>query len=96
MTITPEEVKRIAVLARLGLSNAEVEQATHNLSGVLDHFSAIQDIDTDSVPEADAVSGLSNVTREDVAAPGSLCTAAELLDNAPDVQNGSVKVKAVF
>lgn len=95
-TITPEQVKAIAALSRLALTDEEVGQATKDLSGILDHFSAIGDINTTNVPPADDASGLSNITREDIAKPNILCTPEELLERAPKVSGGYVQVPGVF
>ena len=94
--ISPEEVKRIAALARLGVTNTEVAKATKDLGNVLEHFSEIQTIDTKNVPTSDDVTGLNNITREDVADPNNLCHAEELLKNAPETKDKHFKVKAVF
>lgn len=95
-TITPEQVKAIAALARLALSDEEVEQATKDLSGILDHFSAIGDIDTTNIPPSDDASGLTNITREDIVKPNMLCTPNDLLDQAPRVQQGYIQVPGVL
>lgn len=94
--ITKEDVARIADLARMRLGDEELAAATENLAGVLNHFAAIQDIDTTGVPMADDVSGLQNVMREDVAEIESLATHKELLEAAPETKDDQVKVKAVF
>lgn len=94
--ITAEEVRRIAGLARLGLTDDEVARATADLQAILDNFAEIQNIDTEGVPVAADASGLHNVVREDVAVPEVLATHQQLLDNAPDTQLGQIKVKSVF
>ncbi len=95
-TISPEEVRSIARLSRLALTDEEVEQATKDLSGILGHFSAIGSIDTTDVPPADDASGLKNITREDVATPNALCSAADLLERAPKINKQYVQVPGVF
>ena len=94
--ITPKEIKHIATLARLKLTDVEVTQAARDLAGILDHFAAIQAIDTDGVPESDNVTGITNVTRPDKAAPEVLSSHAELLERVPETQDDQIKVKAVF
>ncbi len=95
-TISPEEVKRIAALARLRLSEEEVTKAAKNLAGILENFSQIQHIKTDGVPSADDASGLTNVTRPDEKADAVLGTPEDLLRRAPDREAGQIKVKSVF
>lgn len=88
-SITTDEVRAIARLARLALSNDEVEQTTKDFSGIFKHFSAIGNIDTSKTPPADDASGLSNIAREDIARPNALCVAEE-------IANGYVQVPGVF
>lgn len=94
--VTSEEVKKVAQLGRLGLTDDEVERATQQLSGILEHFSQIQEIKTKNVPTSDDVTGLKNVTREDEAKPDDLCAAEALIKAAPETKDGQFKVKAVF
>ena len=42
MSITQEDVKHIAALSRLGLTNKEIERAAKDISSILDHFALIQ------------------------------------------------------
>ena len=94
-TITPDEVSRIARLARVGLTDEEKKEVATKLDGVLEHFTSIQTIDTTDVAPADAVSGLTNIVRPDaLAAP--LCAPSALLAAAPAVVRDHVQVKAVL
>ena len=94
--VTPEDVRKVAELGRLGLSDEEIKKATQQLSGILDHFSEIQKITTKGVPTSDDVTGLKNVMREDEAKQDDLCKAKDLLAAAPEMKDGQFKVKAVF
>lgn len=94
--ITEEEVRRIAALARLGLTDDEVMQATSDLQGVLGHFSKIQAIDTAGVPMASDVSALHNVARADAVEDEALATHDELLALAPETRDRQLRVPAVF
>jgi aspartyl-tRNA(Asn)/glutamyl-tRNA(Gln) amidotransferase subunit C len=94
--ISSAEVKRIADLARLQLSEHEIKQATKDLGNVLNHFSQIQAIDTSNVPTSDDVTGLSNISRVDLAVDDLLCSTQALLDNAPQTHQGQIKVQAIF
>lgn len=95
-TVTSGEVKNVAQLGRLGLTDDEVGRATQQLSDILGHFSQIQKIKTKGVPTSDDVTGLKNVTREDEAKPEELCFTDALLQAAPESKNNQFKVKAVF
>lgn len=94
--VTPEEVKKVAQLGRLGLTDEEITRATSQLSGILDHFSEIQKIDVKGVPTSDDVTGLKNVTREDEVKSEVLCSTEALLAAAPETKDGQFKVKALF
>lgn len=95
-TITPEEVQKIATLGRLGLSEKELKESAVDLGNILGHFTVIQKVDTSAVAEATNMSGLSNVTRADEAAPEVLCSTDDLLSRAPSVHGRHIQVKAVF
>jgi aspartyl-tRNA(Asn)/glutamyl-tRNA(Gln) amidotransferase subunit C len=94
--ISTDQVKRVAELARVGLTDTEIIQATKDLSNILSHFATIQDIDTQNVPTSDDITGLKNITRIDEATPETLCSHADLLAAAPDIQSNQIKVKAIF
>ena len=49
MKITEEQVRYVATLARLTLSDAEVKKFQHDLDGILEHFAALNEIDTAGV-----------------------------------------------
>ncbi len=94
--ITPEEVAKIAGLARLELSEDELSAAASDLSGILSHFSAISDIDTSDVLSADDMSGLKNIARADEAMPEAIASTDDLMKNVPRTHNGYVQVAGVF
>lgn len=90
------DVKKIASLARLGLSGPEAEVARRDLAAILANFSKIQTVNTDQTPTSDDITGLTNITRSDQVKPDSLCSADSLINNAPAVHLGHIKVKTVF
>ncbi|MDA1169191.1 MAG: Asp-tRNA(Asn)/Glu-tRNA(Gln) amidotransferase subunit GatC [bacterium] len=93
--ISKEEVKKIADLARLHLSDKETTGYSLDISGVLENFETIRSLDTTSVVALEAASGLQNVTREDVVRENILGTPEELLKKTK-TKDGYVVVKAVF
>lgn len=95
-TLAMEEVRAIARLSRLALTEEEVAQATSDLSGILGHFSAIGGIDTANIQPADDASGLVNVSREDVAHPNALCSSEDLLERSPKIRQKYIEVPGVF
>ena len=50
MRLTIEDVEHVAALARLGLTEAEKERMRDQLSGILEHIAALEEIDTAAIP----------------------------------------------
>lgn len=94
MSLTPDEVLHIARLARIALTPADVDRFTAQLSGILDHFAALSAVNTDGVEPTAHPLPLSNVMRADVVAPS--LTQDEALANAPEREDGFVRVRAVL
>jgi aspartyl-tRNA(Asn)/glutamyl-tRNA(Gln) amidotransferase subunit C len=63
--ITTDEVRHIAKLAKLKLTDTEVEKFTGQLGSILDFFGQLQEVDTGQVEETSQVTGLQSVTRVD-------------------------------
>jgi aspartyl-tRNA(Asn)/glutamyl-tRNA(Gln) amidotransferase subunit C len=94
MELTTEEVRHIALLARLGLSDEEVEKFRHQLSDIMVNFEALEQIDTTGLPPTSQSVSLSNVYRSDEPLPS--LPVAEVLANAPAREENSFKVNAVL
>ena len=69
MQLTPEQIRHIAKLARLKLTDAEVAKFTPQLGAIIGYVDHLSVLDTANVPETNQVTGLANVTREDVIQP---------------------------
>ena len=94
MKLSQEEVKRIALLARLGINEDEIERFRLQLSSILENFEVLKQVDTSGLlPTAQSVK-LQNVFRADEAKASH--TAEEVLANAPQQENNYFKVKAVL
>ena len=92
--LTAEEVRRIALLARVGLSDEEVEKLRSQLSNILDHFEALSQLDTSGVaPTAQSVN-LQKVYRADEILPS--LSVSDVLANAPAQEENSFRVNAVL
>ena len=94
--ISQADVKKMAELARLGLSSQELKQATKDLQSIFEHFAIIQQIDTNGVPTTDDITGLKNVVRTDQAQPEVLSQTDELLEAMPETKDRQLKVKKIF
>ncbi|KKT55486.1 MAG: Aspartyl/glutamyl-tRNA(Asn/Gln) amidotransferase subunit C [Candidatus Collierbacteria bacterium GW2011_GWB1_45_35] len=64
--VTPEEVKKIAKLAHLKLQDSEVELFAGQFTETVDVINQLNEIDTSEVAATYQVTGLSNITREDI------------------------------
>jgi len=94
MKLSYEEVKHLALLARLGLSEAELERFSEQLSNILENFEMLQQVDTTDVPPTAHSIALENVLRDDETTPS--LPAKEVLANAPSREEDCFKVRAVL
>lgn len=92
--ITKENVKHVAHLARLSFNEEELETFTKQLDDIIGFAEQLNELDTDNVEPTTHVLKLSNVLREDKSR--EWLTREEALKNAPDKQNGQVKVPSVL
>ncbi len=92
--ITRDDVRKVAELARLELSDAELDRMTAELGSILDHIATLSELNTDHISPTSQVLDLHNVWREDVVRP---CLPMEaVLANAPDREDNSFRVRAVL
>jgi len=94
MALTADEVRHIALLARIGVTDADVERFQAQLSSILDHFAALQAIDTEGVPPTAQPQDLLNVERADETRPSFARDA--ILANAPAREGDFVRVRRVL
>jgi aspartyl-tRNA(Asn)/glutamyl-tRNA(Gln) amidotransferase subunit C len=87
-------VLKIAKLARLELSDEEVEKFSGQLSDVLNYVEILNKVDTKDVEETSQVTGLVNVFRKDVVVPCDYGT--DLIKQAAEYEDNQVKVKNVL
>lgn len=67
MALTNDEVRKVAKLARLALSDEEVDKLTGELSAILDYIETLKEINTENVEPTSHVLDIVNVFRDDVA-----------------------------
>jgi aspartyl-tRNA(Asn)/glutamyl-tRNA(Gln) amidotransferase subunit C len=84
-SLTTEEVKHVAKLSRLALSDAEIEKAKEDLSTIFEHISRLNTINTDGVEPLDHPTELQNRTRDDTI--GEALSQQQVLANAPAVKD---------
>lgn len=94
MALTREEVLHVARLARIGLSDADVEKFREQLSTIIDHFDVLRSIDTNGVEPTTHTLPLVSVMGDDEPRPS--LTHEEVLANAPETHDGYLRVRAVL
>lgn len=92
--ITREEVAHLADLARIDLSDAELDHLAPQLAVILDSIKSISDVAADDIPPTSHPMPLTNVFREDVVRPG--LTADEALAMAPQVEEQRFAVPKIL
>jgi aspartyl-tRNA(Asn)/glutamyl-tRNA(Gln) amidotransferase subunit C len=90
MAISPEEVRHVARLARLTLTDAEVARFGEQLSAILEAVSKVSEVDLSDIPPTAHPLDLVNVWGEDEPRPS--LPVEEALANAPDRDNGFFRV----
>jgi aspartyl-tRNA(Asn)/glutamyl-tRNA(Gln) amidotransferase subunit C len=94
VAISREEVEHVALLARLGLSDEELGILADQLSAILDHMRAINQLDTSEIPPTAQVIPLRNVMRPDEPRPS--LPVSDVLQNAPAQDGGYFRVPPVL
>jgi len=96
MKLSQKEVEHIALLARLGLTEAEKEKYAGQLSSILEYVEQLNTVNTDGVEPTAQVTGLENVMRPDKVAVCDSATMKKLVALAPAHEDNLVKTKSVF
>jgi aspartyl-tRNA(Asn)/glutamyl-tRNA(Gln) amidotransferase subunit C len=92
--VTPDEIRKIAALARLRLSDEEVARIAGQFTGILGHLERLRAVPTDGVEPLDHPLPLTDVLRDDVPLPGLL--QGDALAGAPDAKDGQFRVPRVM
>lgn len=94
MKITRAEVEHVSRLARLALSEQELDTLTGEMAAILDYVEQLKALDTQGiVPTAHAVP-MENAFRDDLVTPGF--TPEQALSNAPDAAENAFRVRRVI
>ncbi len=92
--LTTEEVRHLAALARVGMTDDEIETMRDQMSNILENFDVLREVDTDSVEPTGHSVDVTSVMRDDIVAESS--PREEALANAPRREDDFVRVKAVL
>jgi aspartyl-tRNA(Asn)/glutamyl-tRNA(Gln) amidotransferase subunit C len=93
MPLSKDEVRHVAMLARLGLEAGDVEFYADQLSGILEHIDRLQQVDTEHIAPTAQVVEIASRLREDEPRPS--LTQDEALANAPATVDGFFRVPAI-
>jgi aspartyl-tRNA(Asn)/glutamyl-tRNA(Gln) amidotransferase subunit C len=94
VSLTLAEVEHIAELARLELTDAEKILYREQLSAILDYAAILQQSDTSAISPTATVIPLRNIMRSDQVEPS--LPGEDVLANAPDVDEGCFRVRAIL
>lgn len=92
--LSADDVRAIADLARLELSEDDVARYQRQLSDILDYFQKLEELDTSHIDPTSSVLPLTNVMRADEARPA--LSVEDALANAPDSDGEQFRVRAVL
>lgn len=94
MSLSLQDVEKIAALARLALTEEEKKRYLEQLSAILDYAERLNELDTADVPPTASVLNLHSVMREDVIEPS--LAIEDVLFNAGQKSQNQFKIQAVL
>ena len=94
MRITLEEMRHIALLARVGMTDQEIELMRDQMSNILEQFDVLQQVDTEGLEPTGHSVDLQTVMRDDCAQPS--VDKAQILSNVPEREHDLIRVKSVL
>ncbi|MFC0469233.1 Asp-tRNA(Asn)/Glu-tRNA(Gln) amidotransferase subunit GatC [Halalkalibacter kiskunsagensis] len=92
--IQEEQVKHVAHLARLAITEEETKMFTEQLDAIITFAEQLNELDTTGVKPTTHVLDMKNVLREDKSAEG--LPIADVLKNAPDHEDGQIRVPSII
>lgn len=94
MSVSLDEVRHLATLSEINLSDDELTSLTTDIDNIVNYINQLDELDTDNVEPTFQLTGLQNVWREDKIEPQ--LPREELLKLAPEAENNQVKVPKVL
>jgi aspartyl-tRNA(Asn)/glutamyl-tRNA(Gln) amidotransferase subunit C len=92
--LSKDEVKNLAKLSRISLTEQEVEGLQKDLTAILEYIDELKQVNVEGLEEVSQVTGLVNVQREDK--PQDVDYHEAIFKNAPEMKDGYYKVKAIL
>lgn len=94
--LSKEEILHIATLARIGVSEKDVEKYQHDLSEILDYFKELEKLDVTDVEPIGHITGMLLNARTDKHEDFGSLGKEGIMQNAPETKDGHIKVKSVL
>ena len=94
MRITLEEMRHIASLARVGMTDQEIELMRDQMSNILEQFDVLQQVDTEGLEPTGHSVDLNTIMRDDCVHPS--VDKEQILSNAPERERDLIRVKSVL
>jgi aspartyl-tRNA(Asn)/glutamyl-tRNA(Gln) amidotransferase subunit C len=94
LPLSRDQVEHVAHLARVGITEEDIELFSHQLSDVLDYFERLDRVDIEGVPPTSHTLPLHNVMREDETEPSY--SVEDVLANAPNQEERRFRVRAIL
>ncbi|NJP38382.1 Asp-tRNA(Asn)/Glu-tRNA(Gln) amidotransferase subunit GatC [Alkalicoccus luteus] len=92
--ITEEQIRHVAELARLELKDEEIRHFGEQLDKIIDAAQQLNELDTENIAPTSHVLDVRNVLRDDEVKPS--LPREEALKNAPDQQDGQIRVPSIL
>ena len=94
MSITRDEVAHLARLARISLSDTELDHLAPQLDQIITSVAQVQEVTAEGIPPTSHATGVTNVYRDDE--PAGCLTPEQALDQAPEVEQQRFKVPRIL
>lgn len=94
--LSKADVLHVAKLAKLDLTDTEVDKYSKQLSSIVDYISELSEVDTKNTEPTSQTTGLENVFREDLVKPENTLTQDQAISGTDKTHNGYFKVHAIL
>ncbi|EKD46652.1 MAG: hypothetical protein ACD_67C00131G0002 [uncultured bacterium] len=94
--LSKEEILNVATLARIGVSDKDVEKYQHDLSEILDYFKKLDELDVEGVEPIGHITGMQNTFRSDEQSDFGKIGREAIMRNVPEMKGEYIKVKSVL
>tara|TARA_B100000676_G_C17883663_1_gene735327 strand:+ start:642 stop:935 length:294 start_codon:yes stop_codon:yes gene_type:complete len=96
MSINQDDIMHIANLARIGLSKEDISNLQVEMANILEHFEVLKNIEVNKKEPLIQSDEIQSVTREDLNNNTLSNMNSSMLSNAPELQEGFIKIQSVF